>query len=69
MSHSEALSRLTVRDRRRDVIKLVLRRAIDRIKRATAVVAAFALAAPAVAQVSGQPAAILARRRACNVVD
>jgi hypothetical protein len=39
------------------VIKLVLRRAIDRVKRATAVVAAFGLAAPAAAQVSGQPAA------------
>jgi hypothetical protein len=38
------------------VIKLVLHRGIDRVKRATAVVAAFGLAAPAAAQVSGQPA-------------
>jgi hypothetical protein len=39
------------------VIKLVLRRGIDRVKRSTAVVAAFGLAAPAAAQVWGQPAA------------
>src|SRR5215510_11703508 len=33
MSHSEALSRLTNRDRRNDMIKWVLQRAIDRFER------------------------------------
>jgi Family of unknown function (DUF6223) len=57
MSQPEALSRLTVKDRRREVIKLVLLRAIDGLKRATAVVAVYGLAAPTAAQVSDQPAA------------
>jgi hypothetical protein len=48
-----------IRDRRRDVITLVLRRAIDRVNRATGVLVAFGLAAPAAAQVSGQPAATI----------
>ena len=55
MSHSEALPRLTVGDRRNDVIKWVLRRAIDLA--ATAVVGGFGLAAPAVAHASAQPGA------------
>ena len=53
MSHSETLPRLAVRDRRRDVIKWVLRRAIDLA--AIAVVGGFGLAAPAAAQSSVQP--------------
>jgi hypothetical protein len=55
MSHPESLPRLTVGDRRRDVIKPTLRRAIDLT--AKAVVGAFGLAASAAAQVSVQPAA------------
>src|SRR2546425_12708315 len=55
MSHSEALPRLTVGDRRNDVIKWVLRRAIDLA--ATAVVGGFGLAAPAVAHAPAQPGA------------
>jgi hypothetical protein len=51
MSHSEALSRLTIGDRRNDVIKWVLRRAI------ATVVGAFGLAAPAAAHASAQSAA------------
>jgi hypothetical protein len=34
MSHSEALSRLTVEDRRNDMMKWILQRAIDRFERA-----------------------------------
>src|SRR3989442_15337487 len=55
MSHSEALPRLTVGDRRNDVIKWVLRRAIDLA--ATAVVGGFGLAAPAVAHAPAPPGA------------
>src|SRR2546425_8241449 len=55
MSHSEALPRLTVGDRRNDVIKWVLRRAIAFAP--TAVAGGFGRAAPAVARPSAQPGA------------
>src|SRR5262245_36002454 len=56
MSHSDAPPRLTLGDRRRNVIQSVLRRAIDLA--ATAAVGGFGLAAPAAAYASAQPAAV-----------
>ena len=54
MSQSEALPRLTIEDRRRGVINLVVPRGIDKV--ATAVITAYGLATPPATQLSAQPA-------------
>src|SRR5688500_16295632 len=64
MSHSDALSRLTIGNTRSDMIMWVLRRAIDKVERewtallaAAALVGGFGLATPAAAYLAVQPAA------------
>ena len=61
MSHSEALSRLTVADTRINMIRWAsCRSRIAHLLTAAAVVCGFGLAAPAAAQVSVQPGAVSA---------
>lgn len=59
VSHYRDLGRLTVEDRRRDVIRFFLRRVIDRVQPVivTAVVVAWGVAATVAAQGSAEPAA------------
>jgi hypothetical protein len=55
MSHSEALSRLTIENRRSDMSRWARRRGIDNLLASAALIGGLGLSAPAVAQVSDRP--------------